>query len=173
MVLERSINSPKQTTHKEAVARAQALAPVVAEHASTAETLRRLPENIVQAIVDAGLVRLLTPARWGGHELSFDTVVETIIEFAKADASVGWCYSFFNMHSWMLARFPEQAQRDVWAHNPDALITTSFAPVGQVTSANGGYILTATGPGPAGWTTATGASSPGCSPPRKRLRRDL
>lgn len=146
MVLEHSINSSKHITHEEAVARARAIAPVVAEHASTAESLRRLPENVVQAMVEAGLVRLLTPARWGGHELGFDTVVETIIEFAKADASAGWCYSFFNMHSWMLARFPEQAQRDVWAHDPDALITTSFAPVGQVVSADGGYILNGTWP---------------------------
>ena len=141
MILKQNVDAAKSLTHEEAVARARALAPLISEQAAAAEAQRRLPAEVVQAMVEAGLVRLLTPARWGGHELGFDTAVETIIEIAKADASAGWCYSFFNMHSWMLALFPEQAQRDVWEHNPDALLATSFAPVGRVTPTEGGYLL--------------------------------
>jgi 3-hydroxy-9,10-secoandrosta-1,3,5(10)-triene-9,17-dione monooxygenase len=100
-----------------------------------------LPQETIQEIVNAGLVRLLVPRRWGGHELSFDAFVDSVIEIAKADGSAGWCYSFLLAQAWLLAHFPEEAQRDVWASNPDALFAASLAPVGRFTSVEGGYRL--------------------------------
>src|SRR5258708_301152 len=105
MVLKNDTNVSIKMTYEEAMVRAQAFVPAIIERAAAAEAQRRLPEDIVQAIVDAGLVRLLTPARWGGHELGINAYVDSTLEIAKADASVGWCYSFFIMHTCMLAFF--------------------------------------------------------------------
>ncbi|MBV8882714.1 MAG: flavin-dependent monooxygenase [Chroococcidiopsidaceae cyanobacterium CP_BM_RX_35] len=128
-------------THEEAVLRARALAPIIRERAATAEAQRRQPDETIEDIINAGLVRLLTPVRWGGHELTFDGFVDSVIEIAKADGSTGWCYSFLNMHSWLMATFPEQAQREVWGDNPDALIATSFIPAGSPIRVEDGYLL--------------------------------
>lgn len=133
-------------THEEAVARARALAPAIRERAPAAETLRRQPKETIEEIIDAGLVRLLMPRRWGGYELPFDVLVDSAIEIARADASAGWCYSFLVAHAWLLAHFPDEAQRDVWASNPDDLISTSFAPVGHFTRVEGGYQLSGNWP---------------------------
>lgn len=155
MVRNERVMPSSGMTPEEVAAQAQALASAIRERAATAEALRRQPEETIKEIIDAGLVRLLTPACWGGHELNFNVYIDSVLEIARADASTGWCYSFFIMHSWMLAHFSEEAQRDVWANNPDALITTSFAPVGHVMpTANGGYLLNGNWP----WSSGVDSS---------------
>jgi 3-hydroxy-9,10-secoandrosta-1,3,5(10)-triene-9,17-dione monooxygenase len=133
-------------TYEEAVARARALAPTIRQRAVAAEALRRQPEETIQEIVDAGLVRLLMPRRWGGYELPIDALADSAIEFGKADASAGWCYSFLVAHAWLLAHFPDEAQSDVWTSDPDALLASSFAPVGRFTCVEGGYQLSGNWP---------------------------
>ena len=113
MTISERVMPSSGMTHEEAVLRARALAPIIQERAATAEAQRRQPDKTIEDIINAGLVRLLTPVRWGGHELSFDAFVDSVIELAKADGSAGWCYSL-NIHSWVMAAFPEQAQREVW-----------------------------------------------------------
>lgn len=137
-------------THEQAIALAKSLAPTIRQRASQAEVLRRQPDETIDDLVRSGLLRLLTPKRWGGHELSFDTVVHTALEIAKADASAGWCASLFMIHAWLLAFFPEAAQHEVWAGNPDALIATSLFPAGRAREDNGGYRLS----GNWGWASA-------------------
>src|SRR5438093_11090111 len=118
---------PSSMRHEEAVARARALAPAIGERAAAAEAQRRQPEETIQEVIDAGLVRLLMPRRWGGYELPIDTLVDAVVEIAKVDASAGWCCSFLMDHAWLLAHFPEEAQHDVWASHPDALLGAAFA----------------------------------------------
>lgn len=146
MVIRNRTMPSSDMTHEEAVARARALAPAIRERAAVAEAQRRQPEETIQEILDAGLVRLLMPRRWGGYELPVDALVDSAIEIARADASAGWCYSFLVAHAWLLAHFPDEAQHDVWISNPDALIATSFAPVGHFTQVDGGYQLSGNWP---------------------------
>jgi 3-hydroxy-9,10-secoandrosta-1,3,5(10)-triene-9,17-dione monooxygenase len=146
MVIRNRAMPSSDMTHEEAVARARALAPAIRERAALAEAQRRQPEETIQEILDAGLVRLLMPRRWGGYELPPDALVDSTIEIAKADASAGWCYAFLLIHVWVLAHFPDEAQRDVWASNPDTPIATSFVPAGRFTPVEGGYRLSGNWP---------------------------
>ena len=133
------VTPPTSMTHEEAVARAKAFAPVIRERAASAEKERRQPLETIQELTNAGLARLLTPKHWGGYELSFDAFADAVIEISKADASAGWCYSFLNIHAWLLAHYPEAAQRDVWADTPDVALADSFVPAGKVSRVEGGY----------------------------------
>jgi len=135
------ISKESPVTHEEILARTKQLLPAIRERVIEAEDMRRQPDEIVKAYVDAGLVRVLLPARWGGYELSFDTFVDSVLEIAKVDGSAGWCYSFFLAQAWLLALFPEQAQYDVWSDNPDALLATSVVPGRKVVRVDGGYLL--------------------------------
>lgn len=146
MVIRNRVTPSSDMTHEEAVARARALVPAIRERATAAETQRRQPEETIQEIIDAGLVRLLMPRRWGGYELPFAALADSVIEIAKADGSAGWCYAFLVVHPWVLAHFPDEAQRDVWANNPDTPIATTFAPAGRFTSVEGGYRLSGNWP---------------------------
>lgn len=131
----------KHMTHEEAVERAKDVAVRVRTRFKLTEELCHQPQETIQDFTDAGLIRAMIPKRWGGYELGFDTLFRTGVEIAKADPSAGWCYTLLVVHSWMLAYFPEEAQREVWEKNPDATIASSFngLPKSEVTPVEGGY----------------------------------
>lgn len=138
------------------VDRARALFPLLRGSARRAEEERHLPPEMVAAVVESGLVRTLVPRRWGGDELDLTTHMEIAIELGRAYGSAAWVSSFLIDHAFILAHFGEQAQRDVWeGGGPDALIATSFVPVGKVQAADRGWRLSGD------WSWASGASHAG------------
>src|SRR5471030_3526740 len=73
------------------LARARALAPRIAAFADRIEAERRLPEELLDALFDAGLYRLLLPRSCAGGEIDPARFVEIIETVAKEDASTAWC----------------------------------------------------------------------------------
>jgi indole-3-acetate monooxygenase len=71
--------------------RARKLGPELAAAAEEIERRRELPEEIVEALIECGLFRLLLPRALGGAELPPAAYVEVIEEVAKHDASTAWC----------------------------------------------------------------------------------
>jgi alkylation response protein AidB-like acyl-CoA dehydrogenase len=53
---------------KRLVSAASSLVPVLSANAETADATRRLPEEDIKALREAGLFRLATPRAYGGHE---------------------------------------------------------------------------------------------------------
>src|SRR5262249_19776354 len=72
-------------------ARARALAPRIAEAATRIERERQLPPDLVAALHEARLFRMLLPRSVGGGEVDPLTFFGTIETIAKADASTAWC----------------------------------------------------------------------------------
>ena len=149
------VSEQSSITHEEILARTRELVPAIREWVIKAERMRRQPDEIVRSYVDAGLIRMLLPARWGGYELSFDTLIDSVLEIAKVDGSAGWCYALLHVHVWFLALFPEEAQHDVWSENPDAPLATAFAPMGRPVRVDGGYLLSGNWP----WSSGIDNSS--------------
>ncbi|MFZ0042001.1 MAG: acyl-CoA dehydrogenase family protein [Solirubrobacteraceae bacterium] len=136
-----SIESPPQT-REQAVDRARALFPLFREGARAADDARHLPREMVEAFVRSGLVRTQVPARFGGTELGLTAHYEIAVELGRAYGSMGWVGSFLIDHPFVFSHFNQQAQEDVWSvDGPDALIGTSFVPVGRVEPADGGWRL--------------------------------
>jgi len=123
------------------IERARDIAVGVRACADQAETERKVPAHSIDELRKAGLFRLFQPARVGGFELGYETYTPSVIEVAKACGSTGWVYSVLTMHAWQLALFPPAAQNDVWGENPEALISSSYAPTGRATRAKGGFEL--------------------------------
>jgi len=126
-------------TSKSVLARVRALAPLFRERAAAAEEARTLPRESVDALLDAGITRILIPPLFGGYGLGLDTWFEAVREIAKADASHGWCASLMIHHPHYLSQFPEAAQRAVWAEGLDVSIAASIQPIGRVHMVDGGY----------------------------------
>jgi 3-hydroxy-9,10-secoandrosta-1,3,5(10)-triene-9,17-dione monooxygenase len=121
------------------LARVRALVPAIREHAAAAEEARTLPRQSVDALLAAGITRILIPPLFGGYGLGLDTWFEAVREIAKADASHGWCASLMIHHPHYLSQFPEPAQRAVWTEGLDVAIAASIHPVGRVQIADGGF----------------------------------
>jgi len=126
-------------SHDAILARVRALTSTIRAGAAAAEEARTLPQETVDAMLAAGLARILIPPRFGGYGLSLDTWFEVVREIAKADASHAWCASLIIHHPHYLSHFPEVAQNAVWAEGVDFAIAASIQPVGRVTAVEGGY----------------------------------
>jgi alkylation response protein AidB-like acyl-CoA dehydrogenase len=73
------------------VARARGLRPQIEGAAQAIERDRALPRELLGALHDARLFRLLLPRSCGGEEVAPAVFVAAVEEVAKADASVAWC----------------------------------------------------------------------------------
>lgn len=90
---------------------------------------------------EAGLFRVMRPRRWGGYEMLPTVAAEVQFALAKADHSVGWVFGVLSVHAFEMALFPDQACADVYGHNDEALICSSFMPGGHAVRTDGGYLF--------------------------------
>ncbi len=126
-------------THDELIARAEALAPVLRERAETAAKMRRMPDETMADLKANGFFRVLQPKRFGGYELSPQTLFDLQITLGAACPSTAWVLGVVAVHSWQLALFDEQAQQEVWGEDTDVVISSSYMPVGKVKRVEGGF----------------------------------
>ncbi|MDV7352113.1 acyl-CoA dehydrogenase family protein [Rhodococcus oxybenzonivorans] len=158
------------TLHATLVERARALTPRIRERAAHTEALRAVPHESIDEIVAAGLGgRILAPRRFGGDELSLDTMYEVSLELGRACASTAWCAALLPHDAHMVGFFPQAAQEAVWMDGPDACIAASLAPAATVQKVDGGYRLTgrhgfASGVDHASWVIVSGLIKDGVRP---------
>ena len=126
-------------TADELIDRAKGLGAALTERVPEADALRRIPDATIADLTEAGLFRVLQPARWGGYEHDPRTFFEVQMALSRACASTAWVYGVLGVHAWQLALFPEEAQRDVWGSDDATLISSSYAPTGKVERVTGGF----------------------------------
>jgi 3-hydroxy-9,10-secoandrosta-1,3,5(10)-triene-9,17-dione monooxygenase len=126
-------------THDALLARVRALTASIRDQAAAAEEARTVPRATIDALLAAGITRILIPPHYGGYGLSLDTWFEVVREISKADASHGWCASLMIHHPHYLSQFPQDAQEIVWSEGVDVSIAASIQPSGRVTRVDGGY----------------------------------
>ncbi|MCU1374597.1 MAG: hsaA 1, partial [Actinomycetia bacterium] len=112
--------------------RVEEVLPGIAERAERCERERRVPEESMKALVEAGVTRAFQPARWGGSELHPLEVFEAISRLGEACASTAWATSILSVHSWQLAMFSLATQEEVWGDDPTTLVSSSYAPTGTI-----------------------------------------
>jgi 3-hydroxy-9,10-secoandrosta-1,3,5(10)-triene-9,17-dione monooxygenase len=125
----------------DALDRARSLAPVLRERAFATEQARRISDETMAELKEAGMFRILQPARFGGFELDPQVFLEAAMIIAAACGSTGWVYSVVGVHNWQVGLMSEQAQEDVWGADQDVLICSSYTPRGNVEIVDGGYRL--------------------------------
>jgi alkylation response protein AidB-like acyl-CoA dehydrogenase len=133
---------PKRPTLETIYQAAHGLAPLLRERARQTELERRVSAEVTQRALDAGLFRLMQPARFGGYEYGFGPFTEVNRITGRACGSSSWCLSIAMVHQWLLALFPDAAQQDVWGQDPGAIMAASYAPAGRLRSVEGGWMAT-------------------------------
>jgi 3-hydroxy-9,10-secoandrosta-1,3,5(10)-triene-9,17-dione monooxygenase len=141
----------------ELIARAERLVPRLRERAGKAEALRRVPDETIADLHEAGLFRMLQPARLDGSELPYRALVDIGSRLARGCGSTAWVLTNLASHHWMLAMWPDSAQDEVWGESADALIGSALVfPCGRARPVAGGYRLSgrwpfSSGVDPCGW----------------------
>jgi 3-hydroxy-9,10-secoandrosta-1,3,5(10)-triene-9,17-dione monooxygenase len=129
-------------SYDEAMRRARECVPVLKERAQACEDARVLLRENELLLHETGLFRFHQPKRFGGMELPFQAVVDLVTEVARGCPSTAWNVGNLGCHHWVLAYYPEHAQREVWDANPDALIASSIAlAAGRGRKVDGGFVV--------------------------------
>ena len=100
------------------------------------------------------IAKILQPQIFSGLEAPLESMIDVLIPIAEGCGSTSWVLAQYIMHNYMIARWPEQAQREVWDVNPDALVSGILIPrLGQGNSVNDGIVISGH------WPWVTGISS--------------
>ena len=81
----------KIPSRAELVQRVADIVPVLRANAQWGDQHQRLADEVVDAMIDAGVVRLLVPSQYGGYEASAQTVVDVGIQLGRGDGSPAFC----------------------------------------------------------------------------------
>lgn len=122
------------------LARTHGLIPYLQGKSDEIAAARRLPEDVMQRLVDAGLMQLLRPKRFGGQDAPMDLMYRISRLLARGDGSVGWVYAVTNSHDQFIGLYPGQVQEEYWA-SARPLSASSYAPTGKAVPASGGFTL--------------------------------
>src|SRR5690606_25593085 len=78
------------TSSSELIGRAHDLLPTLKARAAETEALRRPHDDTIRDLIDAGIVQMLVPKRWGGAESDLKTVYEVVDVLAQGCISTAW-----------------------------------------------------------------------------------
>lgn len=110
------------------------------KHAAWMEENRRLHDEVIEAMADAGIFRLRIPARYGGFESDGRTLVEALSELAQGDGAAAWNASVWSIGNWQVGVFPDAVQDEVFA-TPDVRVCAVLSPTAIATPRPGGGLL--------------------------------
>ncbi|MFG1875995.1 acyl-CoA dehydrogenase family protein [Sphaerisporangium sp. NPDC049003] len=127
-------------TREELARRASELVPLLRKNAAWAEENRRVHEESIEALADAGVFKLRVPLRYGGYEADTRTLVDVASELGRADGSTSWVASVYWIPTWMACLFPDQVQDEVFS-TPDVRICGTLSPTAMAAPVEGGIVV--------------------------------
>jgi alkylation response protein AidB-like acyl-CoA dehydrogenase len=131
--------------------RISAIRPILEKNALQTETDRRVVEENIAVLKEAGAFKIMVPKRYGGWQADIRTQLDVSREVAKGCGSTAWVTALMNVCAFFVALMNEQAQDDVWGANPDARIAGVFNPTAQSRKVDGGIVVTGA------WNWASGS----------------
>jgi 3-hydroxy-9,10-secoandrosta-1,3,5(10)-triene-9,17-dione monooxygenase len=123
------------------MAKATALVPLLRAKAAETERMRRIPDEILAAMDQAGLFRMRAPKRFGGYEADLRAYMDVVTELGRGCGSTAWIAFISIATAWIAAQFSDEAQRDVFDGNPDARTIGVLAMSEPAHAVDGGYLV--------------------------------
>jgi len=127
-------------SREELVRRAAELVPLLRSRAVWIDENRRLPEDVIEAFEDSGILRMRAPARFGGFGSDARTLIDVHAELARGDSSAAFCVSVWSLINWIAGLYPDEVQDEVFAV-PNARVCGTLAATGFATRANDGWTV--------------------------------
>ncbi|MCT9931434.1 acyl-CoA dehydrogenase family protein [Planotetraspora sp. A-T 1434] len=128
------------TTREELVRRASELVPTLRKNAAWSEENRRIHDESIEALADAGIFKMRVPARYGGYESDTRTLVEVAAQLGRADGSTAWTASVYWIPTWMTCLFPDEVQDEVFS-TPDVRVCGTLSPTAMAAPVSGGVVV--------------------------------
>jgi alkylation response protein AidB-like acyl-CoA dehydrogenase len=118
----------------------QEISAVARELAAETERQRQLPEALVAALRDGGLLRAGAPVEVDGRELPPAVALRCAEEVARGDASAGWCVSIAITSSLLAAYLPPEPREELFGGG-QGVAAGVWAPRGKAQPVDGGVVV--------------------------------
>jgi indole-3-acetate monooxygenase len=139
-----------QSQEADPVAHAKAIAPLLERSTAEIERERRLPQALLDELLDAGLFGLLLPRAYGGVEAEPVVFMQVLEEVARHDASTAWCLGQNGVCAMASAFLAPGPARAVWAEGRGILAWGIEVPPPKAIAVPGGYRVSGS------WSFASG-----------------
>lgn len=133
------------------VARARSLGPLLEAAAARIDAARELPPDVVAALYDTQLYRMLLPRAYGGGETDVVTFIATLETVAAADASTAWCLGQASGCAISAAFLEPAVAREIFGPREAVLAWGPPAAGARADAVDGGYRVNGT------WQFASGS----------------
>jgi len=127
-------------TREQLVRKVSDLTPLLRKHAPWAEENRRLHDETIEALADAGVFKLRRPKHFGGYEADSRTLVDVGTALGQGCGSTSWVASVYWIPTWMACQFPDEVQYEVFA-TEDVRVCGTLSPSGMATPVEGGVVV--------------------------------
>ena len=118
----------------------QALRPFLQARGSEIEELRRIPDDILDAIRQTGAFRMMTPRSWGGAEMNPMQLNEALEELAMGNAAAAWCVMIQTDSGQYSGLLDQSVARQIYS-DPDMTTSNVIRAAGRAQKVDGGYLV--------------------------------
>jgi alkylation response protein AidB-like acyl-CoA dehydrogenase len=109
--------------------------------AAQGEKDRRVPDETIAALEEAGAFLLMAPTRSGGYGGSMRSLLDLGSLIGQGDGATAWVVTILNTGAWLTGHFPLQAQEEVYGGDPNAKISGVLATTGTTRKVDGGWMV--------------------------------
>jgi alkylation response protein AidB-like acyl-CoA dehydrogenase len=117
--------------------------PTLTECGAQAERDRRLPDAAYDAMLDAGLFRMLAPKAYGGLEQHPGAALHVFEALSRIDSSAAWNLCISSATAAFAAWLPKEGGDELYERGPDTIFAGGFFPPGPSVPVPGGWRVTA------------------------------
>ena len=126
-------------TRDDVLEKARAILPLLEANRGQVEQDRSVPAANVEALSEAGLLRLFQPRLLGGPEVGMGTMLAVAPLIAAACPSTAWVLMVFAGHDWVAGMFPRAVQDEIWKDGAEGRIAGGLANSASATPVGGGW----------------------------------
>ena len=116
----------------------RSVAPALRASAAASEAARQLAPEAMDVLLNAGILRALLPAAYGGAELGAVGGHKLLEELASIDSAASWSAMIGAAGAWLTLLLPSPAADEILA-DPRAVVVGSFNPPLSAEAVPGGY----------------------------------
>jgi 3-hydroxy-9,10-secoandrosta-1,3,5(10)-triene-9,17-dione monooxygenase len=126
---------------RDLVAAADGLVPLLAGNAARADAERRIPEENLDGLRAAGLLRAAVPTVLGGHGVGLRALVAVCAELGRGCASTAWVMALYGSGSWLTSLLGDTVREQVWGGSADVGVCGALGVPQPARRVPGGYRL--------------------------------
>lgn len=113
---------------------------IAREHALWADENRRLHDEVITALREAGVFTMRVPTQHGGAEVDAATLLRTLVEIGRGDGSASWLTAVWSTCAWITGLYPDHVQDEVFS-TPDVRVCGVLSPTATAVPSAGGIVV--------------------------------